>query len=192
VIRRGVRLGVPYRRVGGDDGISLAEMLIGMFLTAVLGLIVMQAFIASSKGARHVADDGIVQQQQQTTAERLTRDLRVARGIDSTSTASQLVIWVDSNSDYARETGEVITWKLATASGQCRLTRATDAGTNQIISFTIANAGCATAFAYYDGTGAVATSATATRVDVDLSFQNRYSSAPARRSQFSVRMRNVA
>ena len=75
---------------GADEGISLVETLIGMFLAAILGTIVMQALIASSQGARHVSDDAAVQQQQQTVVERLSRDLRVARGIDSTSTGTRV------------------------------------------------------------------------------------------------------
>jgi Tfp pilus assembly protein PilW len=181
------------QQVRGDDGVSLAEMMVAIFLTALIGLIVMQAFIASSKGARHVSDDATVQQQQQTTVERISRDLREARGIDSTSNAVKVVIWVDGNSDYAREVGETVTWTLQVAGGQCQLVRSTDAGASKVISTTIANTGCGSAFIYYDGTGSVAANtSTTTRVDVSLSFRSPNSSAAARQSQFSLRMRNVA
>jgi Tfp pilus assembly protein PilW len=175
-----------------DTGFSLAETLVGMFLASLLGLIVMQAFVASSKGARHVSDDATVQQQQQTAVERLSRDLRVARGIDATSTAGKVVVWVDGNSDYAQQPGEKVTWQLTTSGTQCQLIRSTDAGLSKVIATTIANTGCGSAFTYYDGAGAVATNANATRVDVSLSFRTANSSASARVSQFSLRMRNVA
>jgi Tfp pilus assembly protein PilW len=176
-----------------EDGTSLAEMMIGMFLAALLGTLVMQAFIASSKGARHVSDDATVQQQQQTVVERMTRDLRVARGIDATSTASKVVVWDDLNSDYARQTGETITWKLQISGSQCQIVRSTDGGASKVMATTLTNTGCGSAYLYYDGTGATATSATATRIDVSLSFRASSSSgAGTRQSQFSVRMRNVA
>jgi Tfp pilus assembly protein PilW len=181
------------QRARGEDGVSLAEMMVAIFLTALIGLIVMQAFIASSKGARHVSDDATVQQQQQTTVERISRDLRVARGIDSTSNATKVVVWVDGDSDYAREPGETVTWTLQSVSGRCQLVRSTDTGTSKVISTTIANAACGSAFTYYDGTGSVAANTTTTtRIDVSLSFRSPNSSAPARQSQFSLRMRNVA
>jgi Tfp pilus assembly protein PilW len=185
-----------------DAGVSLIETIVGMFLTALLGLIVMQAFIASSKGARHVADDAAVQQYQQTVVERLSRDLRVARGVDVGSNATQVIIWVDSNSDYARDPGEIVTWRMAVVAGKCSISRSTDPLTVRVLAPTIANFACGTdashpdpAFSYFDGTGGPPTSTpttSTTRIDVSLSFRAVNSTAAARVSQFSLRMRNVA
>jgi Tfp pilus assembly protein PilW len=195
------------RATAGDAGISLAETLVGMFLAAILGLIVMQALVASSKGARHVADDATVQQQQQTVVERLSRDLRVARGVDGSSSTTSVVVWVDGNSDYFRDPGETVTWSLAVnaATGRCELSRSTDLIAARVMSANLANAACGAAtgsdpaFRYYDGSGNETTNATAsvragttTRIDVLLSFKVANSAANARVSQFSLRMRNVA
>ena len=86
--------------VRDDRGITLAETIVAMALMLVVSGIVGAAFVSNSNGTTQITDDARGQQDMQIVGERITRDIRMARGVDSGSTDSYLVIWIDNNSNY--------------------------------------------------------------------------------------------
>ena len=114
------------QRLRHETGVTLIETLVVMLLLGVVGSLVTDAVISSSRNLTHVDDENTGLQDAKVILERMGRDLRDSRGIVCdggladpaivTSTdplcRAHLQMWVDSNSDYARQESEVITWRL--------------------------------------------------------------------------------
>jgi type II secretory pathway pseudopilin PulG len=102
-----------------DAGITLVETLVAMVLLGVVGSITTAAVVSSHDVLRVNQDEGQGLQDTQTVIERLGRDIRQARGVDAGATGSQLVLWIDNNSDYIRNSttqpDEIVTWSLASS-----------------------------------------------------------------------------
>jgi Tfp pilus assembly protein PilW len=92
--------------------VTLVELLITFVLTAVLGTILVSAVVSSDRLFRRTDEEAAGQTDVRVTIERLGRDVRNARSLDPGATASQLVIWIDSNSDYKQQPAELVTWRL--------------------------------------------------------------------------------
>lgn len=102
-----------------DTGVTLVELLIVMFLTGILGTVVLYA-MKGVYGSQRTADSetsGLADVR--TVDERLGRDLRDARSVYPGATASQLEIWIDSNSNYIVDSNEIVTWELQQGCSGC-------------------------------------------------------------------------
>lgn len=111
-----------------DNGVTLVELLITTVLMAVVGTILVSA-VASSHRLFRISDaETTGQTDVRTTIERLGRDIRNARSLDPGATASELVLWIDSDSDYKKEAPELVTWRLVerAGDGQYDVTRIED------------------------------------------------------------------
>lgn len=96
----------------GERGTSLVETLVAVVIVGVLAAVSMSAVIASIRSSSRIQEDAQGVQDVQPVMERLSRDVRSARAVDLASNASTLVLWIDSNSDYVRGSGETITWSV--------------------------------------------------------------------------------
>jgi prepilin-type N-terminal cleavage/methylation domain-containing protein len=103
-------------RAAREDGLTLIELLVTMVLLAIVMSIALSAFVASSKVYTATSDDSSGLADARKVAERMGRDIRNARGVDPGATTSQLVLWIDYNSDYIRQPDESITWLLQPSS----------------------------------------------------------------------------
>lgn len=109
-----------------DTGMSLVEVLITMMLLGVVSTLVVSAVVQTQRTVTHTDDENKGLQDAKMILDRLGRDVRESRGVvcdgglaDPTDPASadpycqaHLQLWVDSNSDYAKQDSEVITWRL--------------------------------------------------------------------------------
>lgn len=103
------------RRLPTDDkGTTLVELLVVMVLLGIVSSVALTAFVAASKALHRTDDEATGLADVRKVSERLGRDVRDARSVASGASASQLVLWVDYNSDYRQTTAETITWKLRT------------------------------------------------------------------------------
>lgn len=106
------------RRARGDDGITLVELLVTMILMAVVSSVAFTAFLNTSLALRHDDNETRGLSDVKTVVERLSRDIREARGVVCDGAAwdpscqSHLQLWVDYDSDYIQQPGEVVTWAL--------------------------------------------------------------------------------
>lgn len=187
-----------------DVGITLVETLVAMVLLGVVGSITTAAVVASHQVLRVNSDEGQGLQDTQAVIERLGRDIRQARGVDPGATGSQLVLWIDNNSDYIRNSttqpDEIVTWSLASqgsGSEQYNTLRSTAGGQAIVQSRTMVDA---IAFCYQVAPGSVclgtpltaATAATARYVTVTLEYDALVGQGTATRiTTFSERLRNV-
>jgi len=177
------------RRVSGtcsDAGVSLPELLIGSILMAVVGSVCVGVVVNVTGGLGKTDNDVRGLQEMRTLQERLSRDLLQARGVTSTSTASQLTVWVDDNADYVQTSTELYRWQVASpGTGSLRQVQRVNVGTGatEVIARTVVSS---TAFTY----SPTAPDA-ATVVDVDLEYNAGLGAFnKPRRLYFSTRMRN--
>lgn len=105
------------RRCRDERGFSLIEVTIAMSMLVILMVMSLTMVVSVRKVFVTNDDEATGQTDVRTAVERLGRDIRSARGIDTGATASRLEIWVDSNSDYRRVASEIVVWELQAAGG---------------------------------------------------------------------------
>jgi type II secretory pathway pseudopilin PulG len=102
-----------HRARRDDAGVTLVELLVSMILMGVVGALVVAAASSSARSEVRLSDETQGLTDIQTVVERLGRDLREARGVETSATQSQLTVWLDTNSDYTEQCStERVTWKL--------------------------------------------------------------------------------
>ena len=101
-----------------DRGVTLVELLVAIVLAGVLGSVVMSAVLITHTNIRTTDDEARGQDDVAVVTDRLSRDLRDARGVvcdglaSDPTCATHLQLWVDSNSNYHEDPDEVVTWQL--------------------------------------------------------------------------------
>ena len=134
----------PFRKLAhrsalGERGVTIVEMMATLtILSAVLGITL--SFIngsASVLGNVEDATEGL--RDVNILTQRLSRDLRDARGINSTARTDELTIWIDYNSDYKQTVDETITWSLVEGAtpGQFDAVRTTGTGVTEVLGSTL-------------------------------------------------------
>ena len=132
-------------RQGSDDsGLTLVELLVTVMLMAIVGGIVLAATMDTHKVFRVNNDEAQGLADVKIVVERLGRDIRDARGVDTGATSSQLTLWIDSNSNYRRDTSEIITWRIVDVSGStcttvghCNVVRSAQGGADVVEARTL-------------------------------------------------------
>lgn len=186
------------RRIRSDDsGMTLVDVLISMVLMLVVGGVMVSGFISSNQVFRATNDESAGQTDVRTTIERLGRDIRNARSLEPGATQSQLVLWIDGNSDYKKQSDEVVTWQLvANADGKFDVTRLRDGNVLRTARLVISQI----AFCYREnGSGpCLATPLTADQaeairvVTAEIEYDaNLDRGLTSRSTTFSERLRNV-
>ncbi|MDP3711836.1 MAG: hypothetical protein Q8R60_05050 [Mycobacteriales bacterium] len=182
-----------------DSGVSLAEVLVAMTLALVVGTMVQVGFLNASQLFRITEAETDGQTDVKTTVQRLGRDIRAARSLDAGASPSQLVVWVDTNSDYKKQNSEIVTWNLQASpsvAGQFDVTRTDGAGSRRQSRLIVSNL----AFCYRvtAASGCLATPLTQAQAEsVRVVSSNIVYDAVVsqgtdpRTAQFSERMRNV-
>ena len=100
-----------------DAGVTLVELSVAIFLFGIVSTMFFTAFAVTGRTFTRVDDESTGLADVRKVSERLGRDIRNARGVDAGATASKLVLWIDSNSDYRRSADESVTWELRTIAG---------------------------------------------------------------------------
>lgn len=111
-----------------------------MLLSIVMG-ITLNFINGSSTVLGHVEDTTEGLRDVNVLTNRLSQDLRNARGVNNTATTSSLTIWIDYNSDYIQTTDETITWTLVAGAtpGQFDAVRSTGTGVTEVLGTTLIN-----------------------------------------------------
>jgi prepilin-type N-terminal cleavage/methylation domain-containing protein len=194
---------------GRDDGMTLVELIVAMVLVSVLGAIVSTAVLMSHKQVRIADDEATGLSDTRVVVERLGRDIRGSRGVDAGATDSNLVLWIDYNSDYVRnataQADEIVTWSVIdNGGGQFNTLRQTAGGDVQVQARTLVSD---LAFCYQSepppdsdtapdclATPLSAADATATRlITVTLEYDSMVGIATdSRTTTFTERIRNVS
>lgn len=156
-----------------------------MAIFSLIGVMAVSGLSSSTRSIGQVDDEVQGLQDLRVVSERLSRDLRQARGIDAASNANQVTIWIDVNSDYKQSTTETITWKLVAGpnAGLFDVVRQDGNGLKSVVGHSLVSD---IAF-FYDP------APSRTRVvTVDMTYDalpGRY--ATVRTTRFETRLRNV-
>jgi prepilin-type N-terminal cleavage/methylation domain-containing protein len=98
---------------------TLIELLVAMVLLGVVSSLAAVGVQQASRVLRHTDDENRGLQDAKVILDRLSRDIRQARGVvcdgadGDTYCREHLQLWIDSDSDYIQDPQEVITWRLA-------------------------------------------------------------------------------
>lgn len=191
------------RRVRRDErGVSIAELLIAMAIFSLIGGVALGGLGSSSRSLGQVDDEVQGLQDLRTVTERVSRDLRQARGIVATyptgavlegvdvggqvaSDATKVTIWIDANSDYKESAAERVTWTLRAGAnpGQYDVVRLDNAGGKSVVGHSLVSN---IAFSYDSPPPKTRV------VTVDMTYDAmpfRY--ATSRHTMFETRLRNV-
>ena len=96
-----------------DAGLSLLEVVITVVILSIASALTMTALFSGLNLLGQTEDEAGGLRDLRIVTERLSRDLRAARGVDtSTSTNSELTIWIDRDANYQQSDSETITWRL--------------------------------------------------------------------------------
>jgi prepilin-type N-terminal cleavage/methylation domain-containing protein len=101
-----------------ESGLTLVELLVTMMLLAVVSTLVVSAVAQTVRVLTQTQDEATGLNDAKVVLDRLGRDIREARGVvclpDPTDPEckAHLQLWIDSNSDYALQDEEIVTWKL--------------------------------------------------------------------------------
>jgi prepilin-type N-terminal cleavage/methylation domain-containing protein len=180
-----------------DAGMTLPELLVAMMLLGIVATITYSALFSSYDSVGRIDDEFRGMTDVKIVVERLSRDLRAARGVEPSpvSNANTLAIWIDKNSDYRRSDAEIITWKIvgATMPGQFDVVREDQTGAHMVVGRSVvSNIGFSYSGPDTGGTPRPNATVRTNLVAVTLSYDavlGRYSTAKA--VGFEVRMRNV-
>lgn len=184
-----------------DSGMSLVEMVVAMIIAGFVGAVVLSATLLTHKNLRVADDETRGQEDVGVVVERLSRDLREARGAVCDGAASDpscfthLQLWVDSNSNYKQDADEIITWNLQANPGDpghYNMVRTVNAVSSVVARTIVQNV----AFSYdvppgttQPGPGVVSTK----KVSVAMSYDPAIGSGTATRQVvFTTLLRNVA
>ena len=190
-----------HERRHGERGLTLVELLVTMVLLGVVSAICVAAFLSGSNTVGRVDDDARGQGDQRVMSERLSRDLREARGIDTPAAGvdpkKQLTIWIDGNANYVKDVGEIVTWKLASTAdpdGHYDVVRSTNAGNSLIVGRALVSS---IAFSYRNASisTSVLPDASADKANVVV-VATKYDAIvgnylQTRQTSFETRLRNV-
>ena len=187
------------RRLRDQAGTSLVELSIAMALLAVIGAVLMNSMDTASRAAASIDDQNRGLADLQVVTERMSRDLRIARGVDPLATTSQLTLWIDKDSDYKRDTDESVTWRIRCRSGvDCgtvdrqydveRVVGPVSTGAVQVVGQSLVSD---IAFEYVVN-GASVMPEQATAVQVSMQYDAIVDAYAAKKTvDFEVRLRNV-
>ena len=107
----------PARRVR-DAGTTLIELLVTMTLLGVVSSLIVVGVQQASRVLTHTDDENRGLQDAKVILDRLSRDIRQARGVvcdgaaGDTYCRQHLQLWIDADSDYLTDPQEIVTWKL--------------------------------------------------------------------------------
>lgn len=184
--------------VRDDRGVSLVELLVTMILLAVVSTVLVGAVVSTHGLFRKTDHEASGQTDVRTTIERLGRDVRNARSVDAGATASQLVLWIDSDSDYKKQPDEVVTWTLsAGVNGHFDVARTVDGQTTRTARLVISQL----AFQYQTESGGAFLAPPLTQAQADsvrlitsdiLYASDASRAEAARHTVFTERLRNVS
>lgn len=142
--RRSLLLKLAGERARSERAVTITELMITMMILGVVLGITLNFINSSAAVLGNVEDTTEGLRDVNILTDRLSRDIRDARGIDETtpngSGESRLVIWIDYNSDYAQSLDETISWNLeekVSDPGQFNAVRRTGTGVTEILGTTL-------------------------------------------------------
>ena len=105
-------------RLRSHRGMTLIELMVAMTLLGVVSSLVLVGVQQAGRILTHTDDENRGLQDAKVILDRLSRDIRQARGVvcdglgGDTYCKQHLQLWIDDDSDYVKDPEEVVTWTL--------------------------------------------------------------------------------
>ena len=105
-------------RLRREHGVTLIELMVTMVLLGVVSALVLVGVQQATRVLTHTDDENRGLQDAKIILDRLSRDIRQARGVvcdgagGDTYCREHLQLWIDEDSDYIEDPEEIVTWKL--------------------------------------------------------------------------------
>jgi prepilin-type N-terminal cleavage/methylation domain-containing protein len=106
------------RRLRAQAGMTLIELMVAMTLLGVVSSLVVVGVQQAGRVLVHTDDENRGLQDAKVILDRLSRDIRQARGVvcdglgGDPYCTQHLQLWIDADSDYLQDPEEVVTWTL--------------------------------------------------------------------------------
>ena len=107
-----------WARLRPQGGMTLIELLVAMTLLGVVSSLVVVGVQQAGRVLVHTDDENRGLQDAKVILDRLSRDIRQARGVvcdgagGDTYCQQHLQLWIDDDSDYVNDPEETVTWTL--------------------------------------------------------------------------------
>jgi type II secretory pathway component PulJ len=168
-----------------ESGISLPELMVGSFITMLVGALLVASITAALRVEDFTSEDSQALGELRTATERFEKEVRQARKVYVGSTGDRIQFWVDYDRDNQQDLEEQIIWEEALQGDRAVLERTNAAGSFE----TLVNSGLepGTPFSYN-----LAPPDT-TAVTITLIGDVKSGSTPSGRTvRTKVRLRNAA
>jgi prepilin-type N-terminal cleavage/methylation domain-containing protein len=105
-------------RLHAQSGMTLIELLVAITLLGVVSSLVVTGVQQAGRVLVHTDDENRGLQDAKVILDRLSRDIRQARGVvcdgadGDTYCTEHLQLWIDDDSDYIEDPEEIVTWIL--------------------------------------------------------------------------------
>ena len=116
--RAGEAMNRLWARLRSHRGMTLIELMVAMTLLGVVSSLVVVGVQQAGRILTHTDDENRGLQDAKVILDRLSRDIRQARGVvcdgagGDTYCKQHLQLWIDDDSDYVKDPEEVVTWTL--------------------------------------------------------------------------------
>ena len=107
-----------WARLRSHRGMTLIELMVAMTLLGVVSSLVVVGVQQAGRVLTHTDDENRGLQDAKVILDRLSRDIRQARGVvcdgagGDTYCKQHLQLWIDDDSDYVNDPEETVTWTL--------------------------------------------------------------------------------
>jgi prepilin-type N-terminal cleavage/methylation domain-containing protein len=107
-----------WARLRSHRGMTLIELMVAMTLLGVVSSLVVVGVQQAGRVLTHTDDENRGLQDAKVILDRLSRDIRQARGVvcdgagGDTYCNQHLQLWIDDDSDYVNDPEETVTWTL--------------------------------------------------------------------------------
>jgi Tfp pilus assembly protein PilW len=97
----------------GEEGFTLVELVMATLGLMLISALMVTWFVGVNSAERAQSDADTAVRQALEVRERITRDLRRARGV-TMATVAEVRVWLDDDGDEVQDTGEIVAWRIGT------------------------------------------------------------------------------
>ena len=96
-----------------DDGFTLVELLVTVMLLGIVMTALMTVVVTVQRTQVFQVDTSVSMDETRKAMDRMRTEVRAARRVETTSTATRLDVWVDRDQDGIQDTDEQVTYEVA-------------------------------------------------------------------------------
>lgn len=122
---------------GGEDGVTLVELLVVMVIGGIIASAVVSTVVSTLQAERQTRDIAVVLNEARAALDRARKEIREARRLYPDAAGCDpraLHLWVDNDQDALIDPGEEIFYALTGTGSNARLERRTDTTPPRVVA----------------------------------------------------------